>query len=361
MKWTNGPKITEFFIFRSICAPQGITYAFLGEFHCAKNRARVLLVGKIWKLKTISIFLSNFLLPFLFILASVVYSIANLQLPIYGITIVNQMWSFNIPFIDLIFRPWRLFLLLCGLSSVLCAIVMIIYIPESPKFTFAQGDEARTLQILQTIYARNTGKLASEYQVKHITKDVEFVEATVRNSNFFKFMWTQTVPLFKRPHLKNTLTACFLQFTICLTSNGFFTFFTEILNKVYLWLASDPLHMTSTVCQIIDQYQLISNTNSSSEPIACLIKLEPNTFVNIATVILLHLIGWSVISVIINRVGKLVIIVFIMFTGATCAISLVFIEIPMASIYIYTFLLAVGINMSVVNSSTVELFPTSLR
>lgn len=234
---------------------------------------------------------------------------------------------------------------------------MIVYIPESPKFTFAQGDETRTLEILQKIFAQNTGKPASEYEVKSIDKDKEFVESVVKDSNFFKFMWTQTVPLFKKPHLKNTLTACFLQFTICLTSNGFNTFFPEILNKVYLWLESDPMHLTSTVCQIID-HQGLGSTNST---VTCLTKLEPNTFLNVTTVILLHLIGWSVISVIINRVGKLIIIVSIMFTGATCAILLIFIEIPMVSTYLYTLLLAVGVNMSVVNSSTVELFPTSLR
>lgn len=294
----------------------------------------------------------------IFIAASVFYSISILQTPIYGVTVLNQEWSFYIPIIDLVFRPWRLFLLLCGSSSVLCAIIMLIYIPESPKFTFAQGDEARTLSILQTIYARNTGKPASEYEVKSIDKDKEFVESVAKHSNFFAFMWNQTVPLFKHPHLRNTVTACFLQFTICLTGNGFNTFFPEILNKVYLWLESDPLHVTSTVCQIIDQYRFSSN---ASETVTCLTKLEPSTFVNVTTVILLHLIGWSVISVIINRAGKLVIIVVIMFTGATCAISLVFIEIPMVSTYLYTILLAVGINMSVVNSSTVELFPTSLR
>lgn len=237
---------------------------------------------------------------------------------------------------------------------------MLIYLPESPKYTFAQGDEASTLLILQTIYVRNTGKAASEYEVKSIDKDKEYVESVAKNSNFFKFMWTQTVPLFKHPHLKNTLTACFLQFTICLTGNGFFTFFPEILNKVYLWLESDPMHITSTVCQIIDHYGINANA-SETETVTCLTKLEPNTFVNLTVVVLLHLIGWSVISVIINRVGKLIIIVFIMFAGAACAILLIFVEIPMVATYLYTFLLAIGINMSVVNSSTVELFPTSLR
>lgn len=208
------------------------------------------------------------------------------------------------------------------------------------------------------MYVRNTGKNASEYEVKSIARDDDFVGTVVNDSNFFKFMWTQTTPLFKRPHLKNTLTACFLQFTVCVTSNGFLTFFPEILNKVYLWLDSDPLHVTSTVCQILDQYHGGSN---SSEPVICITKLEPSTFVNYTVVVLLHLIGWSLISVIINRCGKLVIIVFIMFMGALCAISLIFVEIPIVSTYIYTLLLAVGINMSVINSSSIELFPTSLR
>lgn len=248
------------------------------------------------------------------------------------------------------------------MSGVLSSIIMIIYIPESPKFTFAQGDEARTLQILQQIYVRNTGKSAEEYEVKSIDKDKEFMASAVRNCGFFKFMWSQTVPLFKPPHLNNTLTACFLQFTICLTSNGFGTFFPEILNKVYLWIGSDPMHISSTVCQILDEYQINTNVNETvTETITCLTKLEPSTFLNYSMVVVLHIIGWSVISVIINRAGKLVIIVVIMFSGAICAFSLTFIEIPMVSIYLYTVLLAVGVNISVINSSTVELFPTSFR
>lgn len=240
--------------------------------------------------------------------------------------------------------------------------MLIIYIPESPKFTFAQGDETKTLHILQRIFVRNTGKSAEEYEVCSIDKDKEFVESSPRNSRFFSFMWSQTVPLFKAPHLKNTLTACFLQFTICLTSNGFGTFFPEILSKVYLWLESDPLHVSSTVCRILDEYQMYASQNgTASETITCVSKLEPSTFINITIVILLHVVGWSVISVIINRVRKVTIIVSIMFAGAILAFSLIFIEIPMLSIYFYTILLAVGTNMSVINSSTVELFPTSLR
>jgi hypothetical protein len=38
--------LCKIFFVISICGPQTIIYAFLGEFHSTKNRARVLIVGE---------------------------------------------------------------------------------------------------------------------------------------------------------------------------------------------------------------------------------------------------------------------------------------------------------------------------
>lgn len=45
LKNTNADRDNNFVC--SICAPQSIIYAYLGEFHSAKNRARVLLIGNV--------------------------------------------------------------------------------------------------------------------------------------------------------------------------------------------------------------------------------------------------------------------------------------------------------------------------
>lgn len=111
--------------------------------------------------------------------------------------------------------------------SALCGI-SFLFLPESPKFVFSSGNETKALEILRTIFKVNTGRPVEEFGVKEITKDLEYKEAVAQlnakkdNCAFdtLKSMWNQTVPLFKRPHLKNTFIACLIQFCIFLTSNG---------------------------------------------------------------------------------------------------------------------------------------------
>lgn len=67
-----------------------------------------------------------------------------------------------------------------------------------------------------------------KYDVDEIIKDSDYMEAvnqlTARQECCFcdtlKLMWRQTVPLFNKENLKNTLLLCLVQFLIFLTSNG---------------------------------------------------------------------------------------------------------------------------------------------
>lgn len=284
--------------------------------------------------------------------------------PIGGVILLNLVdWSFYIPFLDLHYKAWRMFLILCTIPNIVSAIFLVYLIPESPKFTFSQGDEQKTLEILRDMFRRNTGKSILEYEVKNLIKDDEFNEANTKASKgFFAFMWTQTVPLFKHPNIKNTLTACYLQFSILITINGFWTFFPEIQNKVYIWMANNPSDAKSTVCGILEAFDSRNQTIAKVKEIAvCTSHLEINTFINITIISLLYTIGWTVCSFIIDFTGKLLIIVLIMLICGMCSILLIFVDIPGIAVYLYVILQTAGLNMTVVNSSTVELFPTNLR
>ncbi|KAG5683088.1 hypothetical protein PVAND_012391 [Polypedilum vanderplanki] len=318
-----------------ICAPQTIIYAFLGEFHSAIHRARILIV------------------------ASVIYGIFCLINPINGILFLNQeTWNIHIPLIDLNYNAWRIFLFMCSVPCVISALLMIFFVPESPKYTYAQGDEEKTLKILQRIHKFNTGR--DDYQVTSLIKDKEFEDASSQKpKTFLEFLWSQTVPLFKSPHLKNTLTACYLQFGICVAGNGFWTFFPELTNKVLIWLKEDPTHTRATICLINSSFN--STTATENLPSTCVTKLEMETFTNAIILTLLYSLFWFIISILINRTGKLVILVFVAFVCGLASILLMFIQFPQAALYIYLVLLMAGLNMSIVNTSTVELFPTTLR
>lgn len=277
--------------------------------------------------------------------------------PVFGVLFINQEWSFYIPMIDLVFKPWRLFLIICGFPSVLCGLFMMFYVPESPKFIFSQGDEIKTLHILKKIHKINTGKVLNVTSL--VNENDEPMER--KQMNLARFMWSQTSPLFKHPHLKNTLTACFIQFCILNTSNGFWTFFPEISNRIALWIKSDPSHISSTVCEILEDTTFVPSMNTSVNALNCVTKLELSTYADAFILISCYAIGYLIIAFIINFTGKLSIILFFLLGCAVCSSLLIIVNVPSTLNYIYISMLSVGIAINVVNASTVELYPTNLR
>lgn len=341
-------------IFLSITCASSTTFAYLGEFHDARNRTKVIMIGKTFKM-----FKLNKILNWLKSTASIFYAIINILLPTFALITINQEWSFYIELFDYTYKPWRLFLVICTIPNIVCMLALIFVIPESPKFTFSQGDEAETLRILQKIYCMNTGKSAESFGIRSIVKDAEFNESTKNQSqSFFQFMWSQSAPLFKGTHLRNILTASFMQFSVCNAANGFWTFFPEILNKMTLW--TDASRGQATVCEIFSAMDVLHNQTDSTS--TCVQKLELSTYAYIFEIIALTGLGYVIMSLVINWVGKLVIVEFNVMLGGTSALLLIFIETPMISSYLYMNMMILScLTVSVIHASTIELFPTSKR
>jgi len=104
----------------SIAGSSATIYAYLGEFHCSQNRSKAIMA------------------------ASFVYGVACNFMPVLGFLLLNRNFSVDIPLLDIEFKPWRLYLLACGLPSFICAIILL-YFPESPKFTFSKVSDSQTL------------------------------------------------------------------------------------------------------------------------------------------------------------------------------------------------------------------------
>lgn len=111
----NKFRFNNFDSFNSISGSTSAIFAYLGEFLGAKNRSRSMMV------------------------ASVLFAVFCLLLPILAWLTINQQWSFiiSLPLMEVVYKPWRLFLVVCGLPSLICGLTMI-FMPESPKFTFSQ-------------------------------------------------------------------------------------------------------------------------------------------------------------------------------------------------------------------------------
>lgn len=266
----------------SVSGSSATIYPYLGEFHNNKNRSRALMG------------------------ASFIFGVGCMLLPALAWLVINHEWSLYIPLIDIVYRPWRLFLIVCGLPGLTSAL-LLLYIPESPKFLLAEDKQAETIAVLKFIYHFNTGKPKESYQIESVI-DNEIVHAKEAKAKLgvLKSMWNQTAPLFKPPHLRMTMLACFINFGMFATSNGMYMFFPDILNRI-VDLTNDHPNYRATICQIVYDSKL-SNANVVAQnytTVECVTQLEMKTFEHSFVLEIFYAGGFALIGLIINKVGKL--------------------------------------------------------
>lgn len=83
-------------------------------------------------------------------------SLAVMLQPFIGLFIMAGDFKLNI-FGVLVYKPWRLYILVNSLFSGLAALAMY-FLPESPKFLLAMGKPQESLEILKRIYVVNRRK-----------------------------------------------------------------------------------------------------------------------------------------------------------------------------------------------------------
>lgn len=123
--------------------------------------------------------------------------------------------------------------------------ILLLFLPESPKFLLAQGLDAEALVTLEKVFERNSNTEDS-YDVKFVyLGESQLVQ---QNVSFLKLVWNQTIPLFKSPLLLNTMKTSFIMFSLLSVSSGFFMWVPEILNK-----SLDYKEREMLVCDVINE------------------------------------------------------------------------------------------------------------
>ncbi|KAG5666788.1 hypothetical protein PVAND_014798 [Polypedilum vanderplanki] len=309
-------------------------YAYLGEFHDIRKQSKVVMG------------------------AAFVFGIGCICVPLLALLIINQEWSFYISFLDIDYKPWRLFVAVCGSLSLFSGICFI-FLPESPKFIHSQGNNEKTLEILRKVYKWNSGKSIKCYEVNEIESDKTNDKKTEKY-NWVKKIWHQTAPLFQKDHVKNTFLLCSIQFLIFITSAGLYMFFPEILNRSSEFMQIYP-SSRSTICHALEMTKITPNLIETIVNKTSVVKLEIETYEYAFLLEIIYAIGFALIGILVNTLGKLPIIFFILFGCALCAAAVSFVSIMTLSIYLYVILLACGLAVNVITTSTIELFPTNLR
>ncbi|XP_055389996.1 synaptic vesicle glycoprotein 2A-like [Condylostylus longicornis] len=321
-------------------------YAYLGEFHTAKTRSRAIMG------------------------ASVIFGMGAMVLPLLAMAILNYEWSFHIDLLGIDYKPWRLLIVVLGLPGLLSALCLY-QLPESPKFVLSIGKEEESLNILKNIFAINTGKDKDEFSIITIAPDLE---STIQRQNIpnlksnpltfvCKSMWNQTVPLFSKEFVRKTILACTIQFSIFFTSNGMYMWFPFILNTMMEYSKNHP-GQSVKMCDVVHEKLLklpIGETLEDDSELTCSGKLEIDTFLHSLTLEVMYSVGFAIIGFIINTIGKLPILFFIMTGCGLCGIASIYVTTPIIAVYLYIVLLVCGLAIAVVNAATVDLYPTHLR
>src|SRR5690349_11885895 len=163
-----------------------------------------------------------------------------------------------------------------------------------------------------------------------------------------------------RDYPRSIGTISIIQFGIYFVCNGMLLFFPDILNQTATLMATSP-NEDIGLCYIIEAAIEEKNERLANSDIVCVDQLDMSAYYRIIMVESCYLIGFLLITIIVNYVGRLSIFSFVFFSTGICGLLIIFVDSPNVATYLYVWLLASGLNNNLLNTVTYDLFPTNLR
>lgn len=278
----------HFHIENSVSGSAAIVYVYLGEFHSNKYMTSAI------------------------ISSTMIFNAMASVLPLLAWYIINQEWQFEIPFI-VTYKPWRLFIIICSLPAFV-SFLILLFLPESPKFILGKGQKAQTYDILRKMYKINNRK-KSEFEMFNIIEEPDVIAAREQRdlgcseSRFplLKSIWMQTSPLFMPPHLRSTTTIFTTQFTVNAVAGGMGLFVPEILNRMASNLNSF-IDERMPMCDIINMKHLkLTNTTTTEYPTSahvCVTKIEIAVIQQSIITSITFVVAMYFVRYLVNKLGK---------------------------------------------------------
>ncbi|XP_068622856.1 synaptic vesicle glycoprotein 2C-like [Battus philenor] len=307
-----------------------VVYTYLGEFNDLRHRDKIVAFG------------SSFV------------GIGTVALPGISWLILPLEFSVPIHFLGITYRSWRLLIVACAVPYFICSILMI-FAPESPKFLYSSGEYDKCLEVLKSIYAINKRTPADLYPVKNLAVEPQANKcgASKPAKSILASMRDQTVPLFQPPLLPWSLLACFVQFGIFATTNGFYVWFPSILNSLANHGATDM-----RICDILDE----TKTSAINETlIICDDKMNTSTFEHSIYIGLVFCSMYLIVGFVVDVVGKKLILVSVLSVTGLCGIGANLAANKNLAVVLFAIFQMSGACIGLMNAVNVELFPTKYR
>ncbi|XP_026478597.1 synaptic vesicle glycoprotein 2C-like isoform X2 [Ctenocephalides felis] len=307
-------------------------YAYLGEFHGDKTRARAISWG------------ASFI------------SMGMVFLPAIAWGIIPLNFRYPIPGLGIDWTAWRLYVLICSLPNLL-GLIMIITFPETPKFLLATGKTEEALDVLARMYASNKGRKPSDFPIKSL--DISGVSGNLAKAGnareIASLMIQQTVPLFKKPLVKYTLLICIVQFGMFASSSGMFMWFPVIANDLMSYY--DKFGHYDDVCTVFaSRAQFLQSLEDK-----CDIQVNPSVFTLTLILGVCFSMAYITVGIVINILGNKNILIFGLTLCGSCGIAVYFAKEYYVLVSLFGVFLAAGVCVGLMNTITVDVFPTHVR
>lgn len=319
-----------------IAGSTGTIYAYMGEFIDSKSRSNSIMIS------------------------STIYGVGCISLPFMALWLINGEWRFDMPFLPFIFKPWRLFVLICAVPSLISGI-FACFLPESPKFTYhCLKDVPRTMKILRKIQRINKGSDDLEFKLMPIGETTGGSE----ERSVLRKMFEQVLELISK-YPRSFGIVALIQFGTYFVCNGMLVFFPDILNQTASFVKGSGGSSINAdkICDIVEA-TIANKTAASTDAVEriCVEKFEISVYWFVIYLETCYTLGFFVISALLwLKVHRLYVLNFIYITTGVAGIAIVMINDVTASSFLYVWLLTCGLTITLMNAIAIELFPTHLR
>lgn len=327
----------KFLAYCFACAANSVTYTLFGESCIERVRSRYLVL------------MTSLLLLSSGVSALVTYPILKLD------------FAFDIPWLGIVYRPWRLLMVAQSAPLGIGAIAMYFF-HESPKFLYNSGRKDEALDVLKYIYKVNNRRSNTEFPVQSL----KFEEQPEKKKmSVLRAMYEQSAPIFRAPFLWRSVQLFYIVSVVFITNNSLIVWLPHILDMV-MSMMDGTTTITGNVCQIINAEDVISSerhievTNTTTiEQVLCESAVKENVILTIMVSQSIFAFLNFLISYFPNR-RRLIVIVNLV-ASAISALCLNLVPHPIVSTLFYVVFSCTCLTMGVLASYFVDIYPTSCR
>lgn len=241
-------------------------------------------------------------------------------------------------------KSWRVLLLVYIFPSIL-GFLGLLFLPESPKFLITMEKHSESQEVLRKVFQINTKKPGSFYPCYNVfLDDTECLRADAKG------MWKQTVQLFKKERLFQTINMSLINFTICVIGVG-----------ITMWLPTVLFYLEENKAKDITVCNALRRSTPDNDSSTCPrdLKIDHfNTLIWISTALLFY---YIISSAVVDFLGKKRLLLIWFALGAFSAFTMYWSVVYVYSIVALTLICQMGKFHGIVLSIAADYYPPNIN